>query len=423
MTLIVLLGCVVLFAAWAQCLDVNDLWNKVTWTGALLGAAIGVVVADWNVWAGLLIAMVFLSQSMAVWVVGGPVEMTVPTVTGTPRVLKNVMLMSGPMPSDVYRRTLIGAAVFAGAYAALAPQMQIGMVRPLLWVLASVGVGTGAWALYSWRKGRTYHEEWGRGLWVMHGHYLPNKYIDAGQNMPNHAESVAMVGLAALAGLAWMGDPWVLLLALFPLATLLLCGGVKVTQGLLHGAVLAAAMLLVWNWRIGAVAVAACPLAVLGIGWWHAGGRADFDSFRLWLWRESLVRWWRLGWTARVLGLGTGRYTEFLVGANHPGANNATFTSAHNEYVQQTVEHGVVGLVVMVAYLVDALWRTGTGLPEQQAVFLMGATLCSVALVNFPWTLMHELPVLSRPNGPPEHIGSPALIAMSLVVALLAEVR
>lgn len=424
MTLTILLGGVLVMAAFAQCMDINDIWNKVTWTGNLLGAAIGAVVATFNLWAGLLIVMVFVSQSIAVWVIEGPTTVTIPDAKGHPRTLDNVMLTSGPMPALVWKRTASGAAIFAGAYAVMAPQMQVSMVAPLLAVLAALGSLTGLWAFYSWRQGRSYHKEWFGGFWVMFGRVLPNKYMDAGQNMPNHAQSVAVLGIGALIGLSWLWSPWALVLVPVPLMAVAFCGGRHVTQGLLHLQVLGAAVVGLWEWRVGAGMLIGATMGLWAMAWWTTPpGATTMDSFRFWLWKESLIRWWRGRWLIRVMGLGTGRYTEFMAGAQHHACLGSQFTTAHNEYLQQTVEHGVIGLLLLLAYLGDALWRTWSGGVELQAVFLLGATLCSVALVNFPWTLTHELMVMSRPNGPPENVGSPSLIAISLVVALLAEAR
>lgn len=424
MMLTVLLGCTLVMAAFAQGMDINDIWNKITWTGNLLGAAIGVVVASFNLWAGFLIVMVFVSQSIAVWVIEGPVTVTLLDAKGRPQAMPNVMLMSGPMPALVWKRTVSGAAIFAGAYAVLALQMQVSMVAPLLGVLAVLGALTGLWALYSWRQGRPYNQEWFGGFWVMFGRVLPNKYMDAGQNMPNHAQSVAVLGIGAIIGLSWLWTPWVLLLVPVPLLAVALCGGWHITQGLLHLAVLGAALIGLWDWRVGAGLLIGGPLCLWAVAWATTPpGATTMDSFRFWLWKESLLRWWRGRWLIRVFGLGTGRYTEFMAGAQHSSCLGSQFTTAHNEYLQQTVEHGVIGLLLLLAYLGDALWRTWSGGVELQAVFLLGAVLCSVALVNFPWTMTHELMVMSRPNGPPENVGSPSLVAISLVVALLAEAR
>lgn len=423
MTLTILLGCVLVLGAYAQSLDVNDITNKVTWTGNLLGVAVGVVATTVNLWAGLLIATYFLTQSMVTWVIGGPVNMEVQDVKGNKKILPNVMLMSGPMPSDIWKRTGMAALGMSAAYAVLAPAMTVSMVTPLLSVLALVGSLVGVWAIYDLQYHQTYPHELFGGKWVMTGKVLPGKFVTAGQNMPNHAQSVAMMGLAALAGLAWMGHGWVLVFAPLPAATLVICGGFHVTQGALHFAVLLGAALWLRDGWLGTLALVGFPLGVVALGWWKTKGNLTFDSFRLWLWKESLLRWWKGSWMVRVFGVGSGRYTEFLQGAQHPACVGVQFTTAHNEFVQQMVERGLLGVVLLVLYLGDALWRTGLGSLEQQAVFLLGMTLVSIATVNFPWTLVHELKVMSRPHGPPEYIGSPSLVAISVVVALLAEAR
>lgn len=170
---------------------------------------------------------------------------------------------------------------------------------------------------------------------------------------------------------------------------------------------------------------------------------------------------WLLQWRIRLVGFGTRSWFPMtvwpiykrlaVVNPQTSFVSGLAFFTAHNEFVQFLFEHGMIGLVLLLAYVGDAGWHAWHGGLAGQAVFLVLATMLSIATINFPWTLFNEIPqpqlavaittdgnILVAPQGvepleirqqrrdaagfmSEQYSGSPALLAMSFVVALLVE--
>jgi hypothetical protein len=168
------------------------------------------------------------------------------------------------------------------------------------------------------------------------------------------------------------------------------------------------------------------------------------------MWRTVLVDgWMKASWRQQLFGLGTGTWQPYTTPLTVPKHQGVIFTAAHNEYLQWFVEHGVVGLFLLSGYLLTTLWRLWQGGPMGHALLLLALTLMSIAVTNFPWTWFHQIdrppecvtchkPVVAMGNNPrhpaecqcvtpkgapisPYYVGSPALVAMSLVLAILCE--
>ena len=133
----------------------------------------------------------------------------------------------------------------------------------------------------------------------------------------------------------------------------------------------------------------------------------------------------------RVWRVGVGTHTWFHLTKNPVLAQTATpqpngqmagmvFIVAHNEYVEWWFEHGIIGLLALLGFLGTTLYALAVAGPVGQAVLVVALTLCSVAFLNFPWTLFQETPPNMMTPGPVQYIGAPSLMVVSLVIALLA---
>lgn len=73
---------------------------------------------------------------------------------------------------------------------------------------------------------------------------------------------------------------------------------------------------------------------------------------------------------------------------------NAIYTSAHNEFVQQLFEYGMVGGVLLLGFLASSLSAALHAGPGGEAALIVGVVCCGIASWNFPWTWMQQLPNL-----------------------------
>jgi hypothetical protein len=169
-------------------------------------------------------------------------------------------------------------------------------------------------------------------------------------------------------------------------------------------------------------------LAQQASAYWTATVESHTLGVQTWTQRWPRLRLSAHKWTIRLLGLGT--HTWFRWTRDPTLAHTAVLTddgtrqgivflSAHNEYVEWVFEHGLVGGVVLGGFLwttVSPLWASpGPG----HAVYLLAVTLCSIAMMSFPWTLFQEVPDVPA-HDEMQYIGAPGLLVWSLVIALLA---
>lgn len=327
----------------------------------------------------------------------------------------------------VLRTLVMPVTGLAGAYILLAGLMRPWMIEPVLWALVFVGCVLGAWGTFSWWHHHEYRYllpkqlSW-FGYWGIYEYEAGTRATMCGQGNMMHLLAIQSLAIAAATGLA-LGYTWWALLAIpLCLVPMYMChwsGKGYPHSGVMYLAVIGLGVLLLW-WPI--VAEASAVLIVLGVVAFLKPWRFEhgwMDSGRFLYWRDALLVWWRQGWRVRLLGFGTG--TWFLATASMIPAQRhpRVFTAAHNEYVQQLVEHGMLGLVVLCAYLIDALWRTSQAGAPGAAVFLVGLVLCAVATVNFNWTMYHEYH--PRNTDQEQWFGSPSHIALAFVIAVLAE--
>ena len=409
-------------------LDRCDQWNRASWM--LWGCLVAVVCAIPNPWAAACVGM--LAYGM------------LPVI---PR-------------SDVWARSGLPALGAAGAYAVLTPKVTGAWIEPGLWAMSAVGVYAGCWTEYSRQRGLVaYHVTWPKGGWWLRWsapiawHEDSATHLKAGQGNANHLQSVAALAAASVGALALLGRPWALLAWPLVLAPMLR----RVTkehwlgQGHVHLATGLVAALGIWSGRGWILVVLLTGYILIGLCWLRPWiPRTDgLDGGRFGMWRTVLAAWWSCPWRQRLLGLGTGTWqawTTPLTMAKHSGV---IFTAAHNEGIQWVVEHGLIGGVCLGGYAVELAVRCWTSGSGGQALLLVVLVMGSIAMTNFPWTWFHQIhrpnecsacgkPCVALPGQPrhpaecpcpipqaqevqPYYVGSPALNAMSLALAILCE--
>lgn len=410
-------------------MDRCDQLNRVSWM--LFGCLLAVTLVIRNPWAALCVAMVAIGM-----------------LTVVPK-------------SDVWARAGLPSLAGAAAYAALTTRVSVAHVEPVLWAFVALGCWMGFWTDYSRQKGCVPYLDWYPGpprpdvSWrPLCLHEDSPTHLKAGQGNANHLQCAAVLCTAAMVALVWLGQ-WAALLA-WPLVLQPMLRRVnkegRFGQGHLHLATLLVTVVGVWSGN-GWMLVLLLTGYVLGLSLWAKPWRPRtdwFDGGRFGMWRTVLCDgWWRSSWRQRVFGLGTGIWQPYTAPLTVPKHGGVIFTAAHNEYVQWLVEHGLLGLILLTGYLLHALSRLWQGGAEGHALLLMALTLMSIAVTNFPWTWFHQIdrppecqhckkPVVALAGHPrhpaecqcqpplaapvtPYYVGSPALVAMSLVVAILCE--
>lgn len=407
-------------------LDRCDQLNRMSWLLCACLIAVGCTVR--NHWAGAAIVLVALG-----------------TLTVLPR-------------SDVWMRSGLPALAAAAGYAAFTPIVQASWLVPICWALVGIGCYVGLWTDYSRQRGLVHYlkawnlfPKWFRPIcW----HEDSATHLKAGQGNANHLHSVACLCTAAMGALVLLGHPFALLA--WPLVCMPMLRRVTkehwLGQGHGHLTTGLVAFVGIWSGKgwvlltlIGLYGFSACVVAKP----WRP--RTDgWDGDRFGMWRTVLVKgWWPTTWRHRLIGFGTGTWQAVTSPLTIKFHRGVIFTAAHNEWVQWLVEHGVIGLLIVGGYGCDLCWRLWHGGSAGQALLLLVIVLMSIATTNFPWTWFHQIPrppecatctkpVVALPGQPkhpqecaclmpavraidPYYVGSPALNAMSLVLAILAE--
>lgn len=326
-------------------------------------------------------------------------------------------------------------------------------IQETLIVFAGYGTVLGLWSAYSlWRYPDVYDATWTWRGWRLGIWEAKRGLIEAGQLNHNHTQSLAALCTVACVGLTLLHSLWWSLLlgwCLLPILAVQYTMGFrqtwrKVTQGWVH----------LWH--------AGCAALMVEYGWWSLlllGPYLAVGLLYLWLARRHLnwadsgrvhnwdvqLRhgWWRFGWKARFFGMGWRSWAVWndricQVRAALTGERPELLTSAHNEFVQVLFEHGILGLTAVLGFIASTLWRLSQGSAQDRILFCLDATLCSVATLNYPWTWYQM--ALTGAKAPPENrqarraraaqgmappprmvhrLGSPALVAMSLIMAVL----
>ena len=406
-----------------------DMWNRCTWL--VFGCGMALVLGMWQInpyAAGGMAMIVTGSLTVAPW-------------------------------EQAFPRSLYPAYAAAGAWLVLAPLMTPAMVLPVLCAFVALGCWCGAWALCShWKGQKAYQIVWGKFFFLPRPlfcwHEDSPTHLKAGQGNSNHLQSVAVLAVASCAGASLLWSPVIFLALPLLMLPLLLRVNKEGVFSQAHVHLLSAWVSIVavlWlSGRMALLFLSGYVLAgVLVAKPWRGENRGwDGQRFRLW---NVVIReiWWPMNWRRRLFGVGTATWEPLTGPVTMQKIGGVVFTTAHNEYVQFLVEHGIVGLIALTAYLFNALFRLWHGGAEGQALLIVAITLCSVAMANFPWSWFHE--IMQPPNcltckkmalqpgtvAPPTHcqcpepralgpsqplyVGSPGLVAMSLVIAILVE--
>ena len=171
-----------------------------------------------------------------------------------------------------------------------------------------------------------------------------------------------MLCTAAMVALAFLGQRAALLawpLVVLPLVVRVNKEG-RWGQGLLHLATLVVSAAGVASGKVSVLVLLLTAYVVTLCLWakpWRP--RTDwFDGGRFGMWRTILTDGWRpLCWRRKLFGLGTGTWQPWSTPLTVPKHGGVIFTTAHNEYLQWFIEHGIVGLLLLFSYLMHALIR------------------------------------------------------------------
>ncbi len=326
----------------------------------------------------------------------------------------------------ILRSFFIPVCGLAGAYLVMAPHVKPWMIGPVLWAGLAVGVFLGAWAIIGFFQPRPFEfktpKSW-CGMWGIYEHMEGSQRTICGQGNTMHLMAISSLCIGCVVGLAWIGQPWALLALPVCVMPLYACRRVDLNWHPNQGDICMAflALGLLWLWQPWAAA-GLFALMLIPVVYIAHPSRRGFNTahLRLAYWIDAiLLVWWPQGWKHRLFGFGSNTWFMATCRMAESRKHQELFTAAHNEWVQQLVEHGAVGLLVLCAYFADALWRTLHGGSEGQAVFLLGMVWLAISLVNFPATWYHEYhPV----NDTQEHwFGSPSLNAWTFILAIIVE--
>ena len=288
--------------------------------------------------------------------------------------------------------------VVAGAYGALIRLGQPWMVEPVLWTMVAGGVAmAGFSAAIVWL---TRFDPFGDKRcrvqipytsWFIQDDEKQNR-VRGGQGNPNHLDGLLALSIGAIFGLVWLGTEWVTWL--LPIVAVPFFLHARPTQGVMHlSAVALAGIILLSGWIGWVIAIACVGGAAIYTKPWNP--RVNWiDTGRFQMWKDALVLWWQeTPWSVRLLGFGAGQWFKLAVKLPQPAAKSLVglFTHAHNEYVHQTIEYGLIGIGLLLLYLGTTFWHLVTGGIEAQALWMVAVPLCSIAAVNFPWSFFQDV--------------------------------
>lgn len=352
--------------------DQSDLHNRQSWGFTILGMLLGGWLTTINLWAGLL----------TIWV----------------SLLTQVML---PV-SVVWQQTALKSLVLVAGYGVAVNGFQLPWVPWLFGGMVVIGTLTTIWALLMLATkpypSRDFHLVIpGTPFWIYDNDKTPQ--LRGGQGNPNHYDALVGLSVAAGAGLLHLGYGWPLpCLVLMVTASLL---HHEVTQGHVYfgATALGLGLLAHPDWP---VVVIFSGIGVAGLLWWRPWrlrGPHTIASGRIDCWLMMLKIWWRGGWKIRVCGYGTGSWLHRSIQhrtASHQADKMAIWTVAHNEFVQQLFEYGLLGMLLLMGLVGSLLWAAWQAGPLGEAVWLVGLVACAIASLNFPWTWFQTLPDTGR---------------------------
>lgn len=312
-------------------------------------------------------------------------------------------LSLAPDASTSVALTLLALAIVPLA-GAVAGRSLRGRVILLVGLSSSV-VFQFLYGLRNWLAGSS--EIWGRPAQMPGGVRLRGTFVN-----PDHAALLFEIGFAASVAWAWWSARRArddsrlerrLLLIVPPLAVGLSAGlGVVLTgsrAALLAVAAGTAVQVLAmlgrrrWRWvplvAVGAVALAA---AALWIGGESAFGRLLgttprdlLDNPRFRIWGVAVLLWRRFPW----LGCGLGSWAEAVSQVPLTAGGDATWTRAHNDYLELLATGGLVGVLLLGLAAVPLLRRVAAHLQSSRATIERASALAAVGVAAS--VAVHEL--------------------------------
>ena len=352
--------------------DQSDLHNRQSWGFTALGIVIGCWLTTIQLWAGLL----------TIWV----------------SLMTQVML---PV-SVVWQQMAWKSLILAVGYGVLVLLLPLGWVPVLLGSMVVIGTLTAAWALTMLLTkpypSRDFSLKIPHTPWMIYDNDKTPQ-LRGGQGNPNHYDGLVGMSVAAGAGLVHLGAWWPLPCLIFILIVSLLHH--KFTQGHVYFGMTALGLVLIAHPPWPVLTGTGATFALWFLVWLppHLYGPHSHASGRVECWIMMLKLWWAGGWKIRVCGYGTGswlhRSIQHRTESKRPDLR-AIWTVAHNEYVQQVFEYGLMGLLLLLGLLGSLLWAAYQSGPIGEAVLIVGLVVCTIATVNFPWTWFQTLPDTGR---------------------------
>lgn len=165
------------------------------------------------------------------------------------------------------------------------------------------------------------------------------------------------------------------------------------------------------------------PVPILLAIVWYRTKRPPAGAVLRWRWWQILLlTQWRSGWSARLFGMGHDAWMSWansLAGAMQQKTGKPTeqaLLNPHNEYISILFEHGLVGLVLFLAWAGSLLYHAGVSDPP---LLIPGLTLAAMALTLFPWTFPREIPVGGKTWVHYEPFGHMSTVILSLLIAII----
>lgn len=377
----------------------------------------------------------------------GMVEMVL-LPTWPQRILLALILLHVQLskPPSAHERFLMQVLAVVGAYLGLRPSITPAMIVPFLYLLTGLGVATGLWSMLSAHYHRLRAKDWKGhnvytfpiklGWWKFDVFEGVTNDFTAGHLNSNFTQPLQCIFVAANVGLIASGQWWMwatLPILLFPFVAYAVIQH-RPGQWLVH--LFTLSVLLVyhfygWPWATSLLLVG----AFWGLGgafryfetrldeyWWDSGRfREWWGVFKLWHACHSLLIY--------IIGGGIRSWvqasTDFGPAKAHARNEyrSGIFSMAHNEYLQQLFEYGVVGLICLLWYGAIVLMKASA---LHIGLFWVVATLGSAAMLSFPWAFYHIVSIEQpNPDGTIQvtqtRHGSPLCVWLTLLILILVE--
>lgn len=345
-----------------------------------------------------------------------------------------VGLFRVPSPYDRLHFTVWPALTFAALYALLAPIVTEAWVIPTLWAIVACGGILSAWLAVSlWKDSGTYDLvcTW-RGYTWLHlyehqPHWNATPLYSCGQGNMNFAQALAGVACASSVGLVLMGSQLAWLAVVITALPLIKIKGHWLewptpSQGWAYLLVIGCAVAVV-AWGLPALLLSACLLIGLAIWSWRTYQHVWSGRPEIWGWGWQV--WKDMSWRGKLFGGGPESWINIFKrdvqnASVRLGKQTAFATHAHNEFLHELVERGVVGVVLILGYLATTFFGLFHAGPMGHAVFVVGAAYVACMGVSFPASLYHELALVNTEQGDLTGHGMPPMNTIGLAIVLLA---